>query len=315
MEGTIPRIDPEAALAYKIPQGTFSYTERDVALYALGLGACGSDPCDSRDLAYVYHRDGQDAIKVLPTFAVLFPFQLFGTLHTIPGLNFHPSLLLHAEQYLEIYKPLTSSGQVTYHSRVSQLHDKEKAAVVEIESICRDSASNEVLSMSRSTMFLRGAGGFSKSPPTLYSHDSRSSSITPVIKLPVLPPKSSSVIVHEQVIQPNQALLYRLSGDYNPLHSDPEIALIAGFPRPILHGLCTLGFAVRAVIRCFCEGDPSLFQAVQARFMLHVYPGETLITEMWRGDTSARIHFLCSVKERARAVLSGVISMHPSSRL
>lgn len=315
MEATVPRIDPEAVLAHRMPEGTCSYTERDIVLYALGVGACGVDPCDSAELAYVYNEEGQDAVKVLPTFAVLFSHRMIENLGTIPGLNFLPSMLLHGEQYLEIYKSLPTSGQVTYQPRVSQLQDKEKAALLEIENICRDSQSGEVLCMSRFTFFLRGAGGFSKAGSQLYSYEKRSPSITPLTKLPVLPPKSASVTVHEDRTLVNQALLYRLSGDYNPLHSDPEVAKIAGYPKPILHGLCSLGFAVRAVIRHFCQGEPSLVQSVQGRFMLHVYPGETLITEMWRDEHTKRIFFLCSVKERSRPVLSGVVSLRPSAQL
>ncbi|MCO5583412.1 hypothetical protein L7F22_037323 [Adiantum nelumboides] len=167
----------------------------------------------------------------------------------------------------------------------------------------------------RSTVFLRGAGGFSKSNSKLFSYDERSPSLRPLVKLPVLPSKTAAVTIHEERTQPNQALLYRLSGDYNPLHSDPEVAKIAGFPRPILHGLCTLGFAVRAVVKHFCSGDPDLVQSIQGRFMLHVFPGETLVTRMWREDNIERINFICNVKERSRPVLSGVVSLQPSPRL
>eukprot|EP00250_Pteridium_aquilinum_P006265 c16220_g1_i1 orf=379-1326(-) len=315
MEGTVPLIDPEAVLAHQLPEGKCSYTERDVVLYALGVGACGGDPCDSTELGYVYSEEGQHKTKVLPTFAILLSMRLLDRLARIPGLNFLPSMLLHGEQYLEIYKRLPTSCDVVYQSRISQLHDKEKASVIEVESLCRESHSGEVLCMSRSTIFLRGAGGFSKSRSQLYSYDKRSPSIKPLVKLPALPPKSAAVTVHEDRTQPSQALLYRLSGDYNPLHSDPEVAKIAGFPRPILHGLCTLGFAVRAVIRHFCQGEPSLVQAVQGRFMLHVFPGETLVTQMWKEDNTGRIFFLTSVKERSRPVLSGVVSLGPSPRL
>lgn len=315
MEGTIPLIDPEEVLAHKMTQEQFSYTERDVVLYALGVGACADDPCDSKELEYVYSEEGQHAVKVLPTFAVLFSLRLLDRLLTIPGLHFLPSMLLHGEQYLEIYKSLPTSGEVVSQSRISQLYDKEKAAVLEIETLCKESQSGEVLCLSRFTVFLRGAGGFSKSKSKLFSYDKRSPSLRPLVKLPVLPSKTAAVTTHEERTQPNQALLYRLSGDYNPLHSDPEVAKIAGFPRPILHGLCSLGFAVRAVIKHFCGGDPTLVQCIQGRFMLHVFPGETPITKMWREDDTERIYFLCNVKERSRPVLSGVVSLKPSPRL
>lgn len=315
MEKSIPRIEPDAVLEYQWPKGKFSYTERDVVLYALGVGACGGDQCDATELGYVYSEEGQHAVKVLPTFAIQFSFRILDQLGTIPGLNFLPSMLLHGEQYVEFYKSLPTSGEVVYEARVSQLHDKEKAAVLEVETHCRDSQSGDVLCMSRSTTFLRGAGGFSKSQSELFSYDKRSPSIRPLVKLPVRPPKSAAVVVQEDRTHLNQALLYRLSGDYNPLHSDPEVANIAGFPRPILHGLCTLGFAARAVIRHFCQGEPSLVQSVQGRFLLYVFPGETLVTQMWKVDRDERIFFLCSVKERSLPVLSGVISLRPSARI
>nr|GME03289.1 enoyl-CoA hydratase 2, peroxisomal [Ipomoea batatas] len=105
-----------------------------------------------------------------------------------------------------------------------------------------------------------------------------------------------------------QALLYRLSGDYNPLHSDPMVADVAGFSRPILHGLCTLGFAVRAIIKCICKGDQNMIKNISGRFLLHVYPGETLMTEMWL--EGLRVIYQVKVKERKRAVLYGFVDLH-----
>ena len=108
---------------------------------------------------------------------------------------------------------------------------------------------------------------------------------------------------------PSQALVYRLSGDYNPLHSDPQVAKVAGFSKPILHGLCTLGFAVRAIIKSICKGDPDMIKSITGRFLLHVYPGETLITEMWL--EASRVIYRTVVKERKRTVLSGSVVLRP----
>ncbi|MCO5583413.1 hypothetical protein L7F22_037324 [Adiantum nelumboides] len=149
MEGTIPIINPEAVLAHQLTEGKFCYTERDIVLYALGIGACGDNACDSTELDFVYSEEGQHAVKVLPTFAVLYSFGFLEKLGTIPGLHFLPNMLLHGEQYLEIYKKLPTSGEVASSSRISQLHDKEKAAVLEIETLCRESQSGEVLCLSR----------------------------------------------------------------------------------------------------------------------------------------------------------------------
>ncbi|KAH9327669.1 hypothetical protein KI387_007847, partial [Taxus chinensis] len=279
----------------------FTYTERDVALYALGVGACGANAVDEKELKYVYHQYGQSYIQVLPTFAVLFPFGLVSNLTDVPGLHFEPSLLLHGQQYLEIYKPLPTNCQIQNRAHIAGLHDKGKAAIVEIESTSINKETGDVLCINRSTIYLRGAGGFSRTSD-LYSYSSPSS--MPKFA-PMMIPKDAPFAVHEDSTQQSQALLYRLSGDYNPLHSDPMIANIAGFSRPILHGLCTLGYAVRAIIKCCCDGQPAAVKSVLGRFLLHAYPGETLITEMWKTDT--RIIYQTRVKERGKVVLSGAV--------
>ncbi|PWA76654.1 enoyl-CoA hydratase 2 [Artemisia annua] len=120
-------------------------------------------------------------------------------------------------------------------------------------------------------------------------------------------PTTQPFVVHEECTQTSQALLYMLSGDNNPLHADPGVAKVAGFSRPILHGLCTLGFAVRAIIRTICNGDANLVKAISGRFLLHVYPGETLITGMWLEDS--RVSYQTKVKERNIAVLAGFVDL------
>lgn len=304
-------IDPQLVLSYKFPEKSFSYDERDVAMYALGIGACNADPVDEKELKYVYHRDGQPFIKVLPTFAALFPFKTQkGTgLSDVPGLRFDPRLLLHGQQYMEIYKPFPSSGHIQNKVVIAGLHDKGKATIVELETTSYIKESGEVMCMNRSTIYLRGAGGFSSSSPP-YSYASYPANQVSHVSIP----KSKPFVVYEELTQPSQALLYRLSGDYNPLHSDPMIAQAAGFSRPILHGLGTLGFAVRAVIKNICNGDETAVKTIFGRFLLHVYPGETLITEMWSEGT--RVIYQTKVKERSRAVLSGyVVLKHISSSL
>lgn len=310
MTNTIPTIEPELVLAHKLPESFIDYTERDVALYALGVGACGANAVDEEELKYVYHQYGQSYIQVLPTFAVLFPFGLTSNLMEVPGLHFEPSLLLHGQQYLEVYKPLPTNCHIQNRAHIAGLHDKGKATIVEVESTSINKETGEVLCRNRSTIYLRGTGGFSKTSE-LYSYSSPSSmpKVTPIVI-----PKDTPFAVHEDHTQQSQALLYRLSGDYNPLHSDPMVANIAGFSRPILHGLCTLGYAVRAIIKCCCNGKPALVKSVLGRFILHVYPGETLITEMWKTDS--RVIYQTRVKERQKVVLSGaVVVNHLSSSL
>lgn len=299
-------INPELVVNYHFPERTLTYNERDVALYALGIGACASNAIDDKELKYVYHEEGQKFIKVLPTFAAI--YSLGSRITEIPGLSFDPRLLLHGQQVIEIYRPLPTHGCIRNKTSVVGLHDKGKAAVVEIEVKSYEQDSDESICMNRLTIFLRGAGGFSKSTdPFSYSKYPASQ------VLAFKHPKSQPLAVYEESTQPSQALLYRLSGDYNPLHSDPTFAGGAGFSRPILHGLCTLGFAVRAIIRCICQGDPDMVKSISGRLLLHVYPGETLITDMWLEGLS--VLYQVKVKERNMSVLSGVVDLKRLSSL
>ncbi|XP_024975458.1 enoyl-CoA hydratase 2, peroxisomal isoform X1 [Cynara cardunculus var. scolymus] len=296
-------MNPELIINHKFPETTYTYSEsRDAALYALGIGACAKDALDDKDLKYVYHEDGQQSIQVFPTFAALFSIGLTSQLKHLPGFMFDPRLLLHGQQYIEIYKPLPSNCSIQNKSSIVGLHDKGKATILEVEVLSYEKETGEPLCMNRTTVYLRGAGGFSKSSEpysfSKYPRDQTSSK----------PPRTRPFVVHEECTQPSQALLYRLSGDYNPLHSDPMVAEVAGFSRPILHGLCTLGFAVRAIIKTICNGDASLVKAISGRFLLHVYPGETLITEMWL--EGLRVLYQTKVKERNRVVLAGFVDLN-----
>ncbi|CAI5947642.1 unnamed protein product [Closterium sp. NIES-64] len=332
-------------------QSEYEYTEKDVALYALGVGACSSDACDSIDLPFAYNHLFQDRFFVLPTFAVLFPSSLIEQLLAVDGLVFDPALLLHGEQYLCLFRPLPTSAKVVNRARISALKDKGRAAIVDVETVSFDRESGARLAVNRSSIVLRGAGGFSSklasTPATTPRPSAPTTSTNPSQpqQQPQQPPPargSASVARQpsvrpaphasaEERIPPNQALLYRLCGDLNPLHSDPEFAATAGYPRPILHGLCTLGFATRAILRTCCRGDPSLFHSVQVRFTGHVFPGETLITRTWQpvsipassaagedepagsgeggvgawGRPLMRVSFECWIAERNRMVLSG----------
>lgn len=303
------QFDHDRVLAHKFPESTYVYTERDAAIYALGVGACGRDAVDADELKYVYHENGQHFIQVLPTFAALFSLGSMTNGIDLPGLQYDPRLLLHGQQYIEVYRPFPSSATIHNKVTLAGLHDKGKAAIVEIETKSYEKESGELLCMNRSTVYLRGAGGFSNSTPP-YSYSNYPKNQVAAAKIP----KTQPFAVFEDFIQPSQALLYRLSGDYNPLHSDPMIAKVAGFSRPILHGLCTLGFAVRAIIKCICRGDASIIKNISGRFLLHVYPGETLITEMWLDGL--RVVYQAKVKERNRAVLSGYVDLrHLTSSL
>ncbi|XP_010471764.1 PREDICTED: enoyl-CoA hydratase 2, peroxisomal [Camelina sativa] len=293
--------NPDLLLAHKLPETQYTYNERDVAIYALGIGACGQDAVDSDELKFVYHRDGQDFIQVLPTFASLFTLGSMTRLN-FPGFKYDPSLLLHGQQYIEIRRPLPSKASLINKVSLAGLQDKGKAAILEIETKSYEQGSGELLCTNRTTVFLRGAGGFSNSSQP-FSYKNYPSNQGLAVKIPQRQP----LTVCEERTQPSQALLYRLSGDYNPLHSDPEFAKLAGFPRPILHGLCTLGFAIKAIIKCVCKGDPTAVKTISGRFLTIVFPGETLITEMWLENL--RVIYQTKVKERNKIVLSGYVDI------
>ncbi|VAI20701.1 unnamed protein product [Triticum turgidum subsp. durum] len=225
-ERTVASVDPDVALAYRFPEVNQLTDPRDVALYALGVGACGADAVDDKELHLVHHRDSQRHIKVLPTFVSLFPNKNSNGrgIVNVPGIHFDESLLLHGQQYIEIYKPIPSCASVVNKVKVAGLHDKGKATILEIETTTSLKDSGEVLCMNRSTIFLRGAGGFSDSSRP-YSYTTYPANQISRISIP----NSAPSAVHEDQTQQSQALLYRLSGDYNPLHSDPMVAQIAGY--------------------------------------------------------------------------------------
>ncbi|KAK6939035.1 MaoC-like dehydratase domain [Dillenia turbinata] len=226
------------------------FVNRDAALYALGIGACAQNAMDMKELKYVYHENGRQFIQVLPTFAAVFP--LGSTLEQLPGLmQFDPRLLLHGQQYMEIYKLLPSGGCVKNKTRIAGLHDKGKAAVIEVEILNYEENFSEPLT----TVYFCGAGGFSESS---HSYSYSAYPVKEAVKILKTQPFATfkDHTQQSQACNVNIALLYRLSGDYNLLHSDPKLAEVAGldghlyfvrFSRPILHGLCTLGFAVRVI--------------------------------------------------------------------
>ncbi|KAG7587221.1 HotDog domain superfamily [Arabidopsis thaliana x Arabidopsis arenosa] len=302
MATTDSEFNSDLLLAHKLPETRYTYNERDVAIYALGIGACGQDAVDSDELKFVYHRNGQDLIQVLPTFASLFTLGSLTEGLDLPGFKYDPSLLLHGQQYIEIYRPLPSKAYLVNKVSLAGLQDKGKAAILELETRSYEEGSGELLCMNRTTVFLRGAGGFSNSSQP-FSYKNYPSNQGLAVKIPQRQP----LTVCEERTQPSQALLYRLSGDYNPLHSDPEFAKLAGFPRPILHGLCTLGFAIKAIIKCVCKGDPTAVKTISGRFLTTVFPGETLITEMWL--EGLRVIYQTKVKERNKTVLAGYVDI------
>jgi acyl dehydratase len=268
-------IDPSKALGAELGEGENSWTQDDIILYALGVGA-GNPPTDAGELEYTYEKN----LKVIPSFAVIPTFGAMGGMGKIEGLEFNFAMLLHGEQEIRIHKPIPTAARVKSRGRVAELWDKGKACLCVLE-IDTDDENGEPLFTNRFSLFLRGEGGFGGEPGPKAGNKPPEREPDGVVEVPTLP---------------QQALLYRLSGDKNPLHADPEIAKMAGFDRPIIHGLCSYGIACKAVVDHLLDGDPTRVARYQARFRGVAYPGETYVTSWWReGDD-----IVLSVKSKER---------------
>jgi acyl dehydratase len=277
-------IDPSVALGATIPPFTSSWDADDVILYHLGIGAGLGKPTDTDELAYTYEQ----RLAVLPSFGVVpaFPGLVTAATGQVPGLAVNPVMILHGEQDLEIHRPIPTSGTVEHRARVASLYDKGKAALFTIEVESGDPGNP--LFTNRFTIFARGEGGFggdTDAPPPGN-----------------VQPEREPDAVAESPTMSHQALIYRLSGDKNPLHADPDFAKLGGFDTPILHGLCTYGIVCKAVVDTFLDGDVTAVARYQVRFTGVVFPGETVVTSMWREDD--RIVLSATTKERGQPVLS-----------
>ena len=252
-------------------------------MYALGIGF-GQEPTNPDHLKYVYEKN----MQTFPTMSVVLGYPGFWMKDPKAGVNWVK--LVHGEQRMKIHRPLPTSGRVIGRSRITQVIDKgaDKGALVVSERTLYDPAGHLYITIS-STTFCRGDGGLSQSdeaPPALTATPERAPDL--MCELPTLP---------------QAALIYRLCADNNPLHADVEVATNAGFPRPILHGLCTYGVAARAIVQAACNNDATRLTQMDTRFSSPVYPGETLVCEMWR-DGAEAIRFRAKVKERDIVVLS-----------
>ena len=271
-------IDYENAMKLR-STGTASYVERDLMLYALGLGL-GADPLDKRELDFVYEK----RLKPIPSYMVNAGSAGKGKM----DLGINMMMVLHGAQKVEMFGVMPRKAELELESRVAGIFDKgqAKGAVVAIETDIRLKGETNPLSRVTTTMFARGDGGFLKPGQTVQGEQAKPHSI----------PERAPDAVVSYPTRPDQALLYRLSGDYNPLHADPDFAVKAGFQQPILHGLCTYGICVRAVITQMCEYDPERIASVDARFSTPVMPGETIVIELWRDGNE--VSFRAKVKER-----------------
>uniref|UniRef100_A0A674BAT0 Hydroxysteroid (17-beta) dehydrogenase 4 n=1 Tax=Salmo trutta TaxID=8032 RepID=A0A674BAT0_SALTR len=272
------------AVGQKLPESTFSYSHTQCILYALGVGMSTKD---DHHLKFLY--EGHEDFSCLPTFGVI-PSQaamMDGGLGSVPGLNFDFTRLLHGEQYLELFKLLPTSGTLTSQARIADVLDKGSGAVILLD--VHTYSGKELVCYNQYSLFIVGAGGFG---------GKRTSD-----KSTVAHPNRAPDAVMTDTTTRDQAALYRLSGDWNPLHIDPSFAAMGGFKSPILHGLCSFGFAARHVLKQYANNDASRFKSIKVRFVKPVLPGQSLQTEMWKEGN--RIHIQCKVKESGAVVLSG----------
>ncbi len=262
-------IDPAKAIGAELPERHFAWTESDVLLYHLGVGA-GSRPGDQTDPKALRYTLDDEHLQVLPSFGIVAP-----TLHDtdpptldLPGCDIDLSMVLHGSQEIVVHRPLPSSARATVRTRISDVWDKGKAAVIVQEGEASDDAGNPLFT-TRSTIFVRGEGGWGgeRGPSTRT----------------VLPDREPDADTAYSTT-PQQALLYRLCGDRNPLHADPGFAAAAGFPAPILHGLCSYGVVLRTVVDELLDADVSRVRAFAARFAGVVFPGESIRVRAWDDD-------------------------------
>jgi acyl dehydratase len=279
-------INPDEALAGPLAPVEFSWSSSDVQLYHLGLGA-GADPMSERELRYLI----DDTPQVLPTFGNV--AQTFKDTEApaveFPGISIELSRVLHASEKVSVPGPIPPSGTGVAVTRFTDIWDKGKAAVIWSETTVTTPDGRPLWTQTRS-IFARGEGGFGgeRGPSTSTTPPDRGPDVE--LSIPTLP---------------QQALLYRLCGDRNPLHSDPGFASAAGFPKPILHGLCTYGIGAKALVDEFLDGDVARVGSYGARFAGVLYPGETLTASVWKEDGKL-VAVLTAADRDDAVVLSGV---------
>jgi acyl dehydratase len=276
-------IDYAKLLALKIPEVEHSYTDKDTILYALGVGL-GYDPLDADELDFVYEKN----LKPVPTFAAVLGYPGFWIRELDTGIDW--VRIVNGEQAVILHRPLTPTGTVIGRSRILDIIDKGagKGALIYTERKVSDKASGALIATVTQTTFCRADGGFGgpkrESPPVHAI------------------PERKADLVCDLPTRPEMAMIYRLSGDRNPLHIEPAVAKAAGFERPILHGLATFGVVGHAVLKSLCGYDPARLVAFGGRFSAPVFPGETIRTEMWRDGGV--------ISFRATAVERNVVAMN-----
>ncbi|HUS22412.1 MAG TPA: MaoC/PaaZ C-terminal domain-containing protein [Aeromicrobium sp.] len=281
-------IDPAKAIGAELPEVSFAWTSSDVLLYHLAIGA-GTVPGSQTDPGALRYTLDNDALQVLPSFGVVAP-----TFHEtdppgldLPGCDINLAQVLHGSQAIKMHRPIPTSGGATLRTRITDVWDKGKAAVIVQQGDAVDASGDAIWTVT-STIFVRGEGGWGgdRGPSTSVDIPNRAPTTTTAYQ-----------------VTPQQALLYRLCGDRNPLHADPEFAAKAGFPAPILHGLCTWGITLREATDALLDGDASAVREFSARFAGVVFPGDRLDIALWdEGD-----HIVIQSSVGDRPVLSDAV--------
>ena len=282
------QLDYDKLLNWRPPEVRQKLTRKDTILYALGLGL-GADPMDERQLRFVYEKD----LLALPTIATVLASPAFWMKAPEFGLDWHK--ILHGEEAFEISTPIPVEGELIGRTRVEAIVDKgaDKGALALIERTISEAQTGQTIATVKSTAFMRSYGGFGgPSGPTPELHQ--------------LPNRAPDLTCDAPTL-PQAALIYRLSGDYNPLHADPEVARQGGFRQPILHGLCSLGIAGHAILKTVCNYNPDRLKSLKLRFSLPVHPGEKIRTEIWVDGSS--VSFRARVVERDVIVLNNGLAM------
>ena len=279
-------IDPDVAIGARLPDRAFSWTESDVLLYHLGVGA-GARPGDHVSADALRWTLDDEHLQVLPSFGVVAP-----SFHEtdpppldLPGCDLDLAQVVHGSQEIELHAPLPTSGSGTLSTRISDVWDKGRAAVIWQEGTCVSDAGDPLWTV-RSSIFVRGEGGWGGDRGSAES---------------VAAPDRAPDAEASYAVTPQQALLYRLCGDRNPLHASPAFARNAGFPAPILHGLCSYGIVLREVTDALLDGDAARVGAFTGRFAGVVFPGETIGVRAWREDERIVVEASIAAGDRAGA--------------
>jgi acyl dehydratase len=276
-------IDPDTLIGTPLPGAAGAWTDKDVMLYQLGLGA-GIPPTDPRELRYTFERD----LMVLPSFASVACHTGLIGFRRLPQLDLSNVVVLHAEHLVETPAAIPAEAEVEHDGGIIDVIDRERGALVLFEVNTRDRTTGQLYFRNVASFYLKGLGGFGGKAG---SHEK------------IAPPDRGPDVESAVTLLPNQALIYRLSGDRNPMHVDPEAAAKAGFPQPLLHGLCTYGVVCKQVVDSVLEGEVSSMRSYRGRFTGNVFPSETLEVQMWReGDLVTAV---ASTVERGDAVFVG----------